>query len=90
MLPLTIFGFLCGAALGMRFKVLVLVPAIFVGGILAAGSTVGQTLGTTFLAMVAVATALQVGYLFGSVVRHALAASRSSAERTVRPRAIAH
>jgi hypothetical protein len=91
MLPLMIVGFLCGAVLGMRFKVLVLVPAIFLGGIVAAGSNmaVGETLWTSFLALVAVATALQLGYFFGSVVRHALAAPRSGVGRTVRARATA-
>ena len=76
MLPLAILGFLCGVILALRFNVFVLIPAIFLGSIVAIGSSlaVGATIGTMSLSVVLVITALQLGYLFGSFARYALLA----------------
>lgn len=76
MLPLAIFSFLCGIVLALRFNVFVLIPAIFIGSIVALGSSmaVGATIGTMALSVVFVITALQLGYLFGSFARYALLA----------------
>ena len=58
---------LVGAALALRFKVIVLVPATVLVALVVtiAGLTVGNGLRTIALYVVANATALQVGYLVG-------------------------
>ena len=73
MLPLTIVGLLCGIVLALRFNVFVLIPAVFIGALVALGSSmaVGATVGTMGLSVVLVITALQLGYLLGSFARYA-------------------
>lgn len=91
-------SFFAGAVLGLRFKVSVLVPALFVAavvvGISAAHS--GVDLWSLALAVIAAVTSMQLGYLVGVVAStlfevrtsHGDAVSRSSdaVERTVRLR----
>jgi hypothetical protein len=74
---LMILSILFGAALGMRFKVLVLFPAIFVTLALVAGfgATYGKGMWPTVLAMVLSVTCLQMGYLGGTVARSVIAAA---------------
>ena len=62
---------LIGAMLGLRFKVLILVPAIVIGSAatLGAGMTHSNSLWSILLAMVLVISALQIGYLGGAVIR---------------------
>ena len=73
MLPLAIFGLLCGIVLALWFNVFVLIPAVFIGSLVALGSSMaaGATIGTMGLSVVLVITALQLGYLLGSFARYA-------------------
>ena len=59
-----------GSALGFRFRVLILVPAIVVGGIAvtAWALTHGATIGSIAVLNVVAATSLQFGYLGGAVL----------------------
>jgi len=68
---LAIFTFLVGAALGQRFTVLVLVPAILVtlGVAVGLGIALAEAPGTIVLVTVAAIACLQVGYLLGLGVR---------------------
>ena len=61
---------IAGTVLGLRFKILALVPAIAVStvAILAAGVAQGESRWPILLALVSAATALQLGYLLGTVV----------------------
>jgi hypothetical protein len=79
MTMLMISGTLLGAVLGLRFKVLVLLPAIIIGTVsLAAVAFLhGNAVSTTAFAMMAWALALQFGYLTGLFTRFVLAVSRS-------------
>jgi hypothetical protein len=63
--------FLIGAALGLRFKVLILLPAIGLATLATAavGNAHGDRVATVMVAIVLVAAALQIGYLFGIVAR---------------------
>ncbi len=78
MLILMAIGILVGAVLGLRFKVLVLVPVICVAIpiVLAAGIAHGDGVWRLALAMVVIATSLQVGYILGNVTRFLLGAAR--------------
>ena len=69
-LALAIISALVGIALGLRFKVLVLVPAIALATILVLiiGLTRGDSFGSIVLAMVIIGIALQLGYLIGIVL----------------------
>jgi hypothetical protein len=69
-MQLIVIGALVGVALGLRFKVLVLVPAVTLFTILAIMVEIG--LGENFWSIIlmtaAVVTAFQLGYLAGIVV----------------------
>jgi hypothetical protein len=79
--------FLFGAVLGLRFKLLILVPAIgfSVLVVTANGIVIGESLWRLALAAVVAATAIQLGYVGGTVAqlffRSASASLRSSAHR---------
>jgi hypothetical protein len=81
---IVISGFVTGAILGSRFRVFVLVPAILFGII----STVvvslasGVNLLTSFLAVLAVLTSLQCGYVGGVVAAYFAARMPHRAKRT--------
>jgi len=65
---------LFGAALGLRFNVFVLIPAIILTGV---GTFIfqvarGDQAGSTALAIVLVVIALQISYLVGSIMRMAV------------------
>jgi hypothetical protein len=68
-----------GLSLGLRFKVLILVPAIgFAAAIIAAGGIAGGDSLWHLALVIAVATiSFQVGYLGGTVVRHAFLMRRT-------------
>jgi hypothetical protein len=72
-MTITIFTLVCliGATLGLRFKVWILLPAICIGLFCTAIIGVGHRNpgAEIILTMVLIATALQVGYLAGVVVR---------------------
>ena len=72
-MTLTIAGFLFGAVLGLCFRVVILIPIILlvVAAVAGIGLAFGMSAGPTVLAMVVAATALQLGYLGGSVARFA-------------------
>jgi hypothetical protein len=72
-------GVLLGAVLGLRFKVLVLVPVICAALpiVVVAGIARGEGLWRLALAMIVVATSLQLGYILGIVVRFVLGAARA-------------
>jgi hypothetical protein len=69
-IALAIISVLVGIALGLRFKVLVLVPAITLTTLFAlvVGLVRGEGFGAIVLAMVIVGTAIQLGYLVGIVL----------------------
>jgi hypothetical protein len=64
---LSIIGVVAGIALGRRFKVLVLVPAIALAVMcaLTVGLARGESFGSIVLAIVIVCLAIQLGYLLG-------------------------
>lgn len=65
---------LIGAALGLRFNVFILIPAIILAGIGTAFIQVarGDQMGSAVLAIVLAAAALQISYLVGSITRAAV------------------
>jgi hypothetical protein len=71
MLSLAILGMICGALLGLRFKVLALLPAVVVSAILVLG--VGLAVGADgwgiVIELAVVAIALQFGFLGGAAAR---------------------
>jgi hypothetical protein len=80
----TIF-LLIGAALGLRFRFLILIPAIYLTIICIAGGGIAHAdrIGTVILSIVLVSTALQIGYLFGVVTRGAIASLRVPERKTI-------
>lgn len=80
MLVLMLLAFLIGAVLGMRFKVLVLIPAIgFVLIAVLAGCFVGgESISITMATAVFAASCLQIGYLGGVATRYTTALARTS------------
>ena len=79
---LAILLFLVGMALGQRFTVFVLAPAIPLAVVIAVGTGIarGQTPGMTTLLTVAAVACLQIGYLLGLGARQLTAAGRASQE----------
>jgi hypothetical protein len=72
---LTIIGFLIGAALALRFNVLILFPSIGLAllGTTAVGIAHGDPMGSVVLTMALIGTTLQVGYLAGILARAVVA-----------------
>ena len=66
-MALAIIAVVVGIALGLRFKVLILVPAIGIAEIFAliVGLARGESFGSIVLAMAVVWLAVQLGYLIG-------------------------
>jgi hypothetical protein len=64
---------LAGVALGLRYKVVILVPAVIFVATFAmiAGIARGDHFGAIILAMVLAGTAVQLGYLIGIAIRAA-------------------
>ena len=73
-LELATISVLAGVALGLRYKVFVLVPAVTLTIMFAAmgGIARGDRLWSILLAMAILATAIQFGYLAGIVIRAAV------------------
>jgi hypothetical protein len=84
MIMLALVGALAGAVLGLRYKVLILVPAIWLGVVLvvAVGIGHGDGAGSIALACAALATALQLGYLAGTFTRFTIAGARAARHRS--------
>jgi hypothetical protein len=76
---LLLLALLIGAVLGMRFKVLVLIPAIglIVPAIVAAGMIRGESVASLAVIAIVAGSCLQIGYLAGAVTRYATAAARA-------------
>lgn len=76
MMAFATIAILAGAALGLRFKVLILIPALIFGlpSIAALEFMRGADIDAALLAIVASAVALQIGYLLGAVARFVLGA----------------
>jgi hypothetical protein len=70
-LEIVIIHVLAGAALGLRFKVLILVPAVSLAMLFAVivGVARGDMFWSIAIAMILVVTAIQVGYLAGMLIR---------------------
>jgi len=70
-MTLAIIGFLIGGALSVRFKVLILMPAIALSllGATGVGIAHDEPIGSVGLTMVLIATTPQLGYLTGVVLR---------------------
>ena len=70
-LELAIVGVVAGIGLGLRYKVLILVPALSVAMIFAMIIAIarGDHLWSIILAMAIPGTAVQLGYLAGIVIR---------------------
>jgi hypothetical protein len=79
MITISMISFLAGVALGQRFKVMVLMPAIAIVLVLALGSGVthAQTAWSIILTSVLAAVCLQIGYLTGIFVHHVHVAALS-------------
>jgi hypothetical protein len=71
---LAVISFLAGIALGLRYKVVILVPAVILVVIFAmiVGIARGDHFWSIILAMVIVGTAVQLGYLVGIAIRAAV------------------
>ena len=72
MITLSMISLLVGAALGQRFKVLVLMPAIAMVLVLvvASGVWLAQTAWVIVLMAATAATCLQIGYFVGIAIHH--------------------
>jgi len=79
MLTLALVSLLVGAVLGMRFRVLVLLPAIFTAllAILAFGISSAAGFSVIALAMVLATACLQLGYLGTVAARHGVPLARA-------------
>ena len=80
---LILLVFLLGAILGMRFKVLVLIPVIAFAliAILVGGVTRGDSASAILIAIVLVSIGLQIGYLSGIATRYTIALARAGRVR---------
>jgi hypothetical protein len=85
MLILTMISLLIGAALGLRFKVFILVPVIGLALAMVAVNGAGDGTWQLVVTMVVVATFLQLGYLGGSILQSAVCAGRAADQRASTP-----
>jgi hypothetical protein len=78
----TISGTLVGALLGLRFRVMIIVPAIFIAAaiVTASGTARGDGAAAIAVAVIVVAASLQVGYFAGAVLRAIVGAIGTSNE----------
>ena len=79
MIILILLSVLVGAALGLRFKVFVLVPVICgtLAIVVVDGIARGDSLWRLALTMIVIATVLQLGYVLGNVVQSVMSAART-------------
>jgi hypothetical protein len=80
MMILELLALLIGIALGQRFTVLILVPAIALALLGAGGTAIAHLVATWTLALITVAwiTSLQIGYLAGAGIHNLVASLRAS------------
>jgi len=83
MLMMILLVFLTGAVLGLRFKVLVLVPAMGLAiiAITATGMAHGYGLAAVLTAGVLALICVQIGYIGGLLARYAMTLARAGSER---------
>jgi hypothetical protein len=76
---LILLVFLLGAVLGMRFKVLILIPAIAFAliAILVGGVARADSVSAILIAIVLTSIGLQIGYLSGIATRYSIALARA-------------
>jgi hypothetical protein len=88
MIMLVVIGIFAGALLGLRFGVLVLIPALGIefAGVLADGIADQNGPWWIALAMIAIAAATQVGYFVGSVVSAGMRARTAADGEVSMPR----
>jgi hypothetical protein len=86
MIMIAICGSLIGAVLGIRFKVLVLFPAVLLGFVIVAAVAVLKcsAISSTIEAALVLVISLQIGYLGGLFTRFSMAASRLAFHRSLR------
>jgi hypothetical protein len=74
-LEIVTIHFLAGAALGLRFKVMILVPALILTMLFAVivGVTRGDQFWSIAVATILLGTGIQVGYLAGILIRAKIA-----------------
>jgi membrane-anchored glycerophosphoryl diester phosphodiesterase (GDPDase) len=69
MVVFLITGAIAGIMLGLRFKVLVLIPAILVATVVIIVNGSGDKLSVIVLTVVGTAASLQIGYVVGCILR---------------------
>jgi hypothetical protein len=81
--PLVLISVLFGMVLGLRFRALVLVPAMamVIAFVVTVALMRGQATGIAMLSVAASVAALQIGYFAGAIVRHWLPAARANRMR---------
>jgi hypothetical protein len=86
MILLTLSTFLIGAVLGLRFKVLILMPTIGLAilAIVAGCSARGHSAAATLIAVGLAVSCLQIGYFCGTIARYGRATAPASRQRAVR------
>jgi hypothetical protein len=79
MMILILMGVLVGAVLGLRFKMFILVPVFCVAlpFVVVDGVSRGDGVWRLALAMIVLATSVQVGYALGNVLQFVIGAARS-------------
>jgi hydrogenase/urease accessory protein HupE len=85
---LAIACFLIGTLLGLRFRVLILVPTTLIGSLLVVGIAIssGSSAWRAVVVALMAATSLQIGYLGGAATSLLVTASELRAARRVDPR----
>jgi hypothetical protein len=79
---LALLSFLIGALLGMRFKVLILIPiGLAITAVVVIAIARGDGLSTMLLAEALVLCCLQIGYLGGLLTRYMLVLARAASMR---------
>ena len=80
MLVFLIAGAVAGILLGIRFKVLVVVPASLLAAVIVIANGSGDNLGAVVLTLLGTVASLQIGYLVGSILRALVRAHLPAAE----------
>jgi tetrahydromethanopterin S-methyltransferase subunit C len=81
MLVFLISGAIAGILLGIRFKVLVVVPASLLAAVIVVANGSGQQLGAVVLTLLGTVASLQIGYVVGSILRALVRTRLPAAER---------
>jgi hypothetical protein len=92
MLLLTIISALVGATLALRFKIIILIPAIMplIGVVVVAGIVQSEPVWQMLLTICAACMSIQMGYILGLGIRRFLEAHLAQRPATFRPDASAH